>query len=522
MQTALSNLDLAIVGVYFVVVIAKGLQVAFHTHTDEDLFLAGRSLRFGPIGLSLFASNISSTTLIGLAGAAYTAGIAMANYEWMAGLVLVVMAVVFIPLYLKARVVTVPEFLARRFDRRSRLYFSAWTIFLTVFVDTAGSLYAGALVIMVFFPSFTLLETVAGVAIFSGVYTAAGGLKAVVQTDAIQAIVLIIGSCIITWTLFGDFDHRWANVVDFLPPDRLSLFRPLDDAQLPWLGTLTGVPILGFWYWATNQYIAQRVLGAQDMKHARAGAMLGGALKLLPLFIMVLPGAMALKRFPNLANSDFVFPTLVLHALPVGAIGLVMAGLFAAIMSSVDSALNSASTLLIHDFTRHDDAPKDSKRQLRIGRIATLCFMALASLWAPMIQNFEGLFAYLQQAFAIVVPPVVAIFILGGMTRRGSGQTAWITLLSGHAVAAVFFVLSKTGYWSWHYTLTAGLTTAISFVIYLVAARFTPAPSDEVVERYVFHRAWARPEPGDFWLWDYRIWATMVVAATLATVAAFA
>lgn len=348
------------------------------------------------------------------------------------------------------------------------------------------------------------------------------GLKAVVQTDAIQAIVLILGSCIITWTLFGDFDHRWANVVEFLPAGRLSLLRPMDDAQLPWLGTLTGVPILGFWYWATNQYIAQRILGAQDMKHARAGAMLGGALKLLPLFIMVLPGAMALKRFPHLENSDLVFPTLVLHALPIGAVGLVMAGLFAAIMSSVDSALNSASTLLIYDFTRHDEEPKDSTRQLRIGRLATLSFMVLASLWAPMIQNFAGLFAYLQQAFAIVVPPVVAIFLLGGLTRRGSGQTAWITLLSGHAVAAVFFVLSKTGYWNWHFTLTAGLTTAISFVIYLVAARFTEAPSEEVLERYVFHRAWARPEPGDSRIWDYRIWASLVVVATVVMAFTFA
>ena len=343
-------LDLAILAAYAALVVAITVGVMRQTRTGDDLFLAGRSLGWGVIGLSLFASNISSTTLIGLAGAAYADGIAVANYEWMAGLVLVFMAVFVIPVFLRQRISTVPGYLGLRFDGWCQRYFSGLTILMSIMVDTAGGIFAGALVMSFFFPGVPLAAWCTGIALFAGLYTAAGGLRAVVYTDALQAMVLLAGSAAITWFVFERFGFSWDAAMQAVPPDHLSLIRPLHDPSLPGLGTLVGVPILGFWYWATNQYIAQRLLGARSLEQARWGAMLAGALKLLPLLIMVLPGALAVSLYPGLAQADQVFPKLVNELLPVGFRGLVIAGLFAAIMSTIDSTLNSATTLIVKDY----------------------------------------------------------------------------------------------------------------------------------------------------------------------------
>ena len=278
--TELSSLDLSVIGAYLVLVLYIGLRMARKTHSGEDLFLAGRRLGWIPIGFSLFASNISSTTLIGLSGAAYTWGIAVSNYEWMAAFVLVFFALFFIPYYLNARITTVPEFLERRFDRRSRLYFSGLTLFSNIVVDTAGTLFAGAIVLKVFFPEVDLFTACLGLAIVAGLYTAAGGLAAVVYTDVLQAIILLIGSCLVSYLSFAEVDFSWTAIAAATPPDHLSLMLPLSDPNLPWLGTLVGVPILGFYFWCTNQFIVQRVLGARSIAHARGGALFAGFLKL--------------------------------------------------------------------------------------------------------------------------------------------------------------------------------------------------------------------------------------------------
>lgn len=513
----LHPVDLAVLFAYFAVVVAIGWWVARHTEDDEDLFLAGRSLGWGVIGASLFASNISSTTLIGLTGSAYTHGIAVANYEWMAGLVLVVVAVVLVPVYLRTRVDTVPGWLELRFGRGARLYFSAITIFLSIVVDTAGGLYAGALVFEAYLPSLQIWQTCLAIALFAGVYTAAGGLRAVVLTDVLQAVVLLVGSTCIAVYVFAAYDFSWTAVTEAVPYDKRSLIRPLDDPQLPWLGTLTGVPILGFWYWATNQYITQRILGARSEDHARWGATLGGFLKLLPLFVMVLPGAMAVVVLPEVDNADQVFPLLVGTLLPPGVTGLVLAGLVAAIMSSVDSTLNSASTLLVKDFgvgARHADEPGGL---LGAGRWTTLALMAVAAAWAPMIASFPGLFTYLQQAFAIFVPPVVAIFLLGLFTHRGDGRVALTTLVAGHVLGVGFFAAAQAGVLHLHFTLVAGLATALSAALFLALAR----PRDDLAPDVAWRPDMAVPRPPGPWWRDYRTWAVASVVATAVSVVAF-
>ena len=288
MESAISSLDLYVIGIYFVAVLLIGLLVARTTKTGEDLFLGGRSFGWGLIGLSLFASNISTSTIIGLSGAAYSTGIVQSTYEWMTGIPLIIAALIFIPLYLKSKITTIPEFLELRYDRRSRQFFSVITIFTSIVVDTAGGLYAGAIVLKAFFPDLVIWQTTLVLALVAGFYTAIGGLKAVVYTDAIQAVVLIVGCSVLSYMMFGQLDYSWDKVVSSAPEDFLSIVQPADDDTLPWPGLIMAVPILGFWYWTTNQYIVQRILGAKDINNARWGVILASFLKIIPLFICLL------------------------------------------------------------------------------------------------------------------------------------------------------------------------------------------------------------------------------------------
>jgi SSS family solute:Na+ symporter len=519
---AITTLDIWVLAAYFAVIIAIGVWVSRKTESGSDLFLAGRSLTWGIIGFSLFASNISSTTLIGLTGAAYTTGIATSAYEWMAGIPLILLAFIFAPLFFKSRVTTIPEWLERRFDRRARLYFSGVTIVLTVIVDTAGGLYAGGVVVKTFFPEIPIWQTCVGIGLFAGIYTASGGLKAVVYTDVLQAIVLIIGTATMTYILFSDLGFSWQAVKDAVPAENhLSLIQPRDDEILPWPGLILGVPFLGFWYWVTNQYIVQRVLGARDLREAQRGAILGGFLKIIPMFIMVLPGAMALAVIPDLPNADQVFPTIATTLLPSGMTGLVLAGLVAAIMSSVDSTLNSSSTLISHDFL--DVQNKEPQEQRRIGRVTTLILMVVAIIWAPFIADMGGLWDYLQQAFSILVPPVVAIFILGALWRKGTGDAAFLTLCGGHAISLGFFIATKLGYWPLHYTTNVGLMTLISCVIFFVVSRAGKPRSDDDLRDVVWNPDMAFDALSDdapVWK-NVKVWAVLLALSMLAILVLF-
>ncbi len=504
--------DHCAIGLYFSIVFAIGVWINRSMKGGDDLFLAGRSLGWKAIGFSLFASNISSSTMIGLAGAAYTTGIAIANYEWMAALVLVFMSFFCIPVFLKTRITTLPELLENRFDRKARLYYSGITIFLSILVDTAGGLYAGALALQIFFPGIAIWQYCVGLALFAGFYTAIGGLKAVVYTDFIQAITLLVGSIVLTYLVFEQIGFSWESVQASVKPEHLSLFLPIDDPNMPWLGTLWGLPVLGFWYWSTNQYITQRILGAKDITNARWGALLGAFLKLIPLFTMVLPGVFAIQLFPNLENPDMVYPTLIKEILPVGLSGLVVAGLIAAIMSSVDSTLNSASTLVLHDFIFPRYKKIGAKQSLRMGQMATFTFMLIAAGWAPFIGNLGGLYFYLQQAFAILVPPVVVIYVMGIFTQRGSGPLAFQTLIFGHLLGLAFFVANQLQWLSVHFTIGAGITTTICFGFYLVfGKKNTAASSMEITWSDV------QPKAGLARWQDYRVWAT-VILLLLATI----
>ncbi|WP_022836210.1 sodium:solute symporter [Salisaeta longa] len=516
-------IDLSIIAGYFLIVFGIGYIIAKRTESGDDLFLAGRSLAWGAIGFSLFASNISSTTLIGLAGDAYRTGIAVSNYEWMAGVVLVFISIFFIPFFIRSGLTTIPEYLEKRFDVRSRKYFSGLSIFTSIMIDTAGGIYAGALVLKVFFPELLpglegttdFIATCFLLALVAGLYTAAGGLAAVVYTDVLQAVILIIGSTFVAYETFAQFNFSWEAATAQLPEGHLSLIRPMDAEGVPWLGTLIGVPVLGFYYWGLNQYIIQRVLGAKDLDNARWGAMLGGALKILPLFIMVLPGAFALELYPNLSQPDQVFPTLVTDLLPVGVLGLVMAGLVAAIMSSIDSTLNSASTLITIDFIKPNRPELTPKQVGRIGRITTLVLMLVAAAWAPAILEFQGLWSYIQQMLSYLVPPVVAVFLFGVFDPRANGNGAFATLLGGHALSFVTFLLVLNGFITIHFTIIAGILTALCCVLMYVASRaLGDAPAEENVDDLTWAgRALETPDALP-WYKDWRVHGGAVLTLT--------
>ncbi|GAB3372740.1 sodium/solute symporter [Spongiibacter taiwanensis] len=467
----LHTIDYTIVGCYALIVIWLCARVSRRSPDTDELFLAGRSLGPVVIGLSLFASNISSTTLIGLPGAAWEYGISVANYEWMAGLVLLFSAFFVAPMFIRRGITTVPEVLERRFDPRLRKYLSGTSLFLSVVLDTAGSLYAGALVLMLFIPGLSLGPTCAAMAIFAGIYTAAGGLRAVAYTDVLQAVVLLIGSALLSGIVFAQFDFDWSQITAAVSAEHMSLIRPLDDPALPWLGTLIGLPVLGFYYWTMNQYVAQRLLGARSADAAAKGAVLAAALKLLPLFLMVLPGAMAAALFTDLERGDTVFPRLISEYAPPGLAGIMLAGLMAAIMSSVDSALNSASTLVMVDFVKPKKPGLSPKQIARYGRYTTLGLMILAAIWAPAIDHFPGLFAYLQQAFAYVTPPLVAVFAVGMVSRRVGANAAFWGTASGHLLAAAVFVAAQLGWHHIHFTVVAGLLFAATGVMILLLSQ---------------------------------------------------
>lgn len=477
------------------------------------------------IGLSLFASNISSTTLIGLAGEAYATGISVFNYEWMAAVVLVFFAIFILPFVLKSGVYTMPEFLERRFDGRARIYFAGLTIFLNIFVDTAGSLFAGALVIQMILPDIAIWQTIAILAVVAGVYTITGGLAAVIYTDAIQAILLLVGSVVISVIAF-DRIGDWETLISQVSPEKLSLIRPLDDAGVPWLGLLVGVPLLGFYFWCTNQFMVQRVLSAKDINHGRWGSLFAGALKLPVLFIMVLPGTFAILLYPDLERADLVYPTLLFDLMPVGLLGLVLAGFVAALMSQIDSTLNSASTLVTMDFVRKFHPNLSSHRLLIIGRYVTFIIMILAVLWAPQIEDFSSLFKYLQKVLAYAIPPVVALFLIGSFWKRAHAEAAFLTIVLGNMLSiALFLAIEVFEVMSLHFLYVPPILFIVCCFILILSSIMSPKTPDEQSSSLVWTKAIYDAETIELktyvWYKNYRVLSAILLTATAVLVGAF-
>lgn len=521
----LHPIDITIIGIYIVFVVWFGFRIGKKHKSAEDYFLAGRSMIWPFIGISLFASNISSTTLIGLAGDAYSTGISVYNYEWFATVILVFFVIFILPFVLKSQVYTIPEYLERRYDGRARTYFSILNLFLNIIVDTAASLYVGGLMLKLIFPDIPMWQTISALAVVAGIYTIAGGLAAVIYTDAIQTVMLLLGSVIISIAAFSKVGG-WEAITAQVSPDMLSLIRPLDDPGVPWLGLFTGLPLLGVYFWCNNQFMVQRVLSAKNLWHGRLGSLFAGLLKLPVLFIMVLPGTAAILLYPGLERADLVYPTLMFDLLPTGLLGLVMAGFIAALMSQIDSTLNSASTLVTVDFVAKAK-PNLSQRQLMIvGRWVTFSFMVLAALWAPQIEKVGSIWKYLQSVLSYTVPPVVAMFLIGTFWKRANAHGAFLSIVVGVLLAVVFFYINEiAGIINIHFLYIAPILFVVCTLLIIIGSLITQPPDQKKVNELTWSIAFYKSETDELrslpWYKNYRILSVFLTIITIIIVLAF-
>ncbi len=474
----MAGLDWVIIGLYFAMLLGVAWWVARRNRdTADDYFLAGRNLGWFLVGASIFASNIGSEHVVGLAGAGATSGVALAHYELHAWCLLV-LGWLFVPFYSRALVYTMPEFLGRRFSPTARWVLSVITLVAHVFTKFAVSIFAGGVVFATLLPEVSLrlggatfnsfwIGSVA-VLLLTGLYTVLGGMRAVAYTDAVQTFVLVIGSGLLT--LFGLAKlGGWHELRHALDPDLFNLWKPLVPAGMegtwapvketgriawyfngnyPWLGMLFCAPIIGLWYWCTDQYIVQRALGAKDERTARQGSIFASFLKLSPVFLFIIPGLIALAlaktgKVPGLSAmvdaqgnvipqaAQAAFPLMVKDLLPAGLRGIVVAGLLAALMSSMAGAFNASSTLFTMDlYTKF--RPNASQHQLVwVGRAATVAMVVISLLWIPVIQGARGLYDYLQGVQGYLAPPIFTVFVFGIFNKRLNSKGCLAALLVG-------------------------------------------------------------------------------------------
>ena len=517
-MTSLTALDWAVIGAYFLVIAAVVVAASRHQATTTDYFLAGRNIGFFAIGGSIFASNIGSEHIVGLAGQGATTGLAMAHYEFHAWIV-VLLAWVFVPFYYQSKVFTMPEFLERRFGPKPRWILSLVSLAAYVLTKVSVTIYAGAIVFSTLLPDtfgspenafwFGAIATV----VLTGLYTVAGGLRAVLYTDAAQAAILLVGSIAITWVgldLLGGWGELQSfaaqNVVDY------ALWRPLSDPDFPWLGMLIASPIVGIWYWCTDQYIVQRTLAAKNLQAARRGALFGAFLKVWPVLIFLIPGLIgaALHSQGALAipesadgtlNGDQVFATLVSTLLPAGLRGLVVAGLLAALMSSLSSLFNSTATLFTVDVYEKLRPGAGERRYVNVGRAATAVVVLLGLAWIPIMPVISegGLYQYLQNVQGYLAPPITAVFLLGiffdRINNRGAvwGLTLGFVLGMGKLVIQGLFGAGKiespallAAIGDFNFLYFSGVLFLICVVAIIVASLSDAAPDQTRIRGLTF------------------------------------
>ena len=434
-MVGLETLDWVLIGLYFFLLFAVAVWVIMQKQKNtEDFFLAGRNVGWFVIGASIFASNIGSEHVVGLAGTGAESGMPMAHYELHAWIVLV-LGWLFLPFYMRSNVFTMPEFLEKRFDARSRWFLSIFSIIGYVLTKVSVTIYAGGVVVSQLL-NLSFLQGALGIVIITGIYTVLGGMRAVVYTETLQTVILILGSLFLTYQGFQAIGS-WEELKTLAGAEHFNMWRPSSDAQFPWTGMVFGGTIVGIWYWCTDQYIVQRTLAAHNIKIGRRGAIFGAYLKLLPIFIFLIPGiiAFALKQKGVLSyeRSDEVFPVLVQTLLPAGVKGLVAGGLMAALMSSLASVFNSSSTLFTVDIFKKLYPETEEKKLVQVGRLATGVVVILGMLWIPIMEKIGGgvLYQYLQSVQSYIAPPITAVFLLAILSKRVNAQGAIATLFFG-------------------------------------------------------------------------------------------
>jgi SSS family solute:Na+ symporter len=435
--------DWFFVGLYLAVIAAISIwSIKKAKDSPSDYFLANRNLGWFVIGASILASNVGSEHIVGLAGTAASSGVVMGHYELHSWIILT-LGWVFVPFYMRSMVYTMPEFLERRFNAKARWLLSIIQLISYVIAKAAVTIYAGALV----FNSLLGVDFWTGaiiLVVITGVYTIFGGLHAVMYTEAIQAIVLLLGSAVL---LFIGLDKvgGWHTLMSSLPKEKVNMFPPLSNPDFPWAGILFASPIVGLWYWCTDQHIVQRCLAARNEKEARRGTIFAAYLKLMPFFIFMIPGLIAYVLHQqgkiNMTDTDVAFPTLVKEIMPVGLRGLLAGGLLAALMSSLASVYNACSTLFTMDIYKKIKPEATNHELVRVGRIATGIVVILGMIWIPLMKNIsKGLYGYLQSVQSYLAPPIAAAFLLGVFSKRINAKGAYTAMVVGFIIGILKLV----------------------------------------------------------------------------------
>lgn len=509
----MATIDWIVVGAYFLLLVGIVRWSSRRQNTSADYFLAGREIGWFVVGCSLLASNIGSEHIVGLAGNGATSGMAMAHWELHAWIMLL-LGWVFVPFYHRSGVFTMPEFLERRFNARTRWALSIVSLIAYVFTKVSVTVYAGAVVFQALLPdTFGSPENAFWVGaittvVLTGVYTIFGGLRAVVYTEVAQTILLLGGSAFVTIFALGKLGG-WSELKSTLAanPGQFALWRPLSDPNFPWLGVMIASPIIGIWYWCTDQYIVQRTLAARDLTQARRGAIFGGFLKVLPVFLFLIPGMIGYALYqkgllPLATNADgsvrgdAVFPTMVSTLLPAGLRGIVVAGLLSALMSSLASLFNSCATLFTVDIYGKLRPGRPDRELVKVGRIATGVVVLLGILWIPVMPLVSkgGLYEYLQAVQGYLAPPITAVFLLGLFVRRINARGAFAGLVVGFALgvlklglqaAAGSGALGDSGvlfeFGQINFLYYSGMLFLVSVLVVIVASLTAPAPNEAQV-----------------------------------------
>ncbi len=492
-------LDLAIIIIYMLGILIVGVWVVRKQKmTTSSYFLAGRSLNWAFIGAALFASNISTIHLVGLAAAGYRDGMVQGNFEWMATFLLILLGLVFAPFYFRNKISTLPEFLEKRYGGASRSLLAFLAIIGALFMHIGISLYAGAVVFETFFGIDKWFSIII-ISVITSIYTVLGGLKSVVITETIQTVILILGAGIMALiAIFALPDkgiHTLAELKEVLRPDQMILLRSAESSSnLPWYSILLGYPVIGIWYWCADQTIVQRVLGARSERDAQIGPIFAGFIKILPVFIMVIPGILAYALFGDIIgdNANNALPVLITELLPTGLKGLLSAALLAALMSTIAAALNSSATLVSVDIVKRIRPKTSDKQQVTIGRWTAVVVMIFAIAWSPMIEQFRSIFDAINTILAVLAPPIAVVFLWGVFSKRGTKEASFVTIVTGFILGAIAFMIDFPAFgdvkiitenWGIPYMMQGWWLFVILSVLYFAVSSVTPKPRPDQLDQ---------------------------------------
>lgn len=488
--------DLVIIVAYMLGILAIGvLSTRGLKQTASGYFLAGRSLRWGMVGSAMFAANISTIHLVGLAASGYSDGLVWGNFEWMATFTLVLLALVFAPFYFRSRISTLPEFLEKRYGPGARVMLAFMAILAALFIHIGMSLYAGAAVFRQFF-GIDVVSSIIIISVVTGIYTILGGLKAVVVTESIQSVILILGAVVVTaFAVLALPEHGIHTLAEFkaaVKPGQLSMLQTRSAAGLNWYAIFLGYPILGIWYWCTDQTIVQRVLGSRTEKDAQYGALFAGLLKILPVFILVFPGVVGWVLFRDVIGADpnQTLPVLLIRLIPTGLKGLIAAGLLAALMSTIAAALNSSATLVAVDIVKRIKPGTSDRAQVRIGQICAVGVMLLAMVWSTQGGRYTSIFEAINTIASYLAPPITAVFLWGVFWKRGTRQAALATLVGGFLIGVACFLVDLPVFGAEKvisqglgipFMMQAWWLFCLCSLIFVVVSLLTPRPDPEKV-----------------------------------------